>query len=439
MRGGPFFRVRADVKILVVEDEDGIRNNLVRMLRLEGYESLEASNGFKGLQIARQEAPDLILSDVMMPELDGYGLLEALRADPLTAAIPFIFLTARTDRLDRRHGMNLGADDYLGKPFSRDELLDAVTARLKRIQALEKTGSKAVEPTATALHIKGYRLLRRLGGGGMSEVFLAERERDGLEVALKLLDARINEDSKLLHRFIQEYALLEQIDHPNVARIFDHGITDEHAFITMEYFEQGSIKARVASGLSPFESLVIAVQVGMALSQIHALGIVHRDVKPENLMLRENGGVALIDFGVAKQHSQALEHTRHGEIVGSPYYMSPEQAAGNAVSPASDIYCLGVIFYEMVTGKRPYTADCIEALLHQHIHAPVPTFEPKLAEFQVLLNRTMHKDPAQRFSSAQAVVDYITAHWPTVLRLLPSKSQSLGASHVQSLDGTLPR
>jgi serine/threonine protein kinase len=215
-------------------------------------------------------------------------------------------------------------------------------------------------------------------------------------------------------------------------------VTDENAFITMEYFPHGDIKNRVASGLSPFESLAIAVQVGRALSQIHALGIVHRDVKPDNLMLRSDGGVALIDFGVAKHANQDMEHTQHGEIVGSPYYMSPEQAGARAVSPASDIYSLGVIFYEMITGKRPYVADHMEALLQQHMHSPPPRFEPKFSEFQDLLDRTMHKDPSRRFSSAQAVVDYITTQWPTVIRLMEARSLSLATSAGKSLDGTLP-
>jgi serine/threonine protein kinase len=243
-----------------------------------------------------------------------------------------------------------------------------------------------------------------------------------MEVALKLLDTRINQDGSLLHRFIQEYALLEQIHHPNVARIFDHGFTDEHAFITMEYFEHGDIRRRIASGLSPFESLVIAMQVALALSQVHALGIVHRDVKPDNLMLRADGTVALIDFGVAKLANQKLEQTQHGEIVGSPYYMSPEQASGRPVSPASDIYCLGVIFFEMVTGRRPFVADSMESLLYKHLKAPSPQFESKFSEFQGLLDRTMHKDPDQRFPSAQAVADYIALHWPTVIRLMQART-----------------
>ena len=120
------------MKILVVEDEATIRNNVVSMLRMEGFDVLEANNGRVALALAREHIPGLILSDVMMPELDGYGLLEQLRADPATATIPLIFLSARTDRADRRRGMNLGADDYLGKPFSHGELMEAVTARIKR-------------------------------------------------------------------------------------------------------------------------------------------------------------------------------------------------------------------------------------------------------------------------------------------------------------------
>lgn len=409
------------MKILVVDDETAVRSNLVRMLRLEGFEVIEASEGRSGLELALRELPDLVISDVLMPVMNGHQLLEALRANVLTATIPVVFLTALTDRLDRRQGMNLGADDYLGKPFTRDDVLDAVNARIRRVKALEKSIPSAVEPSP-AVQVKGYRIVQRLGGGGMSEVFLAERESDGQQLALKLLDTRSQDQARMLDRFIQECELLEKIDHPNVARVFGHGFTDSHAFITMEYFAHGDVRTRMEKGFSPFEALVIAMQVALALSQIHAQGIVHRDVKPANLMLRDDGSVALIDFGVAKNAHQHLEHTQHGEIVGSPYYMSPEQAAGKPVSPASDIYGLGAIFYEMVTGKRPYTADSMEALLHLHVHAPPPRFEAKYAEFQELLDRTMHKSPEQRFVSAQAVAEYIVKGWPTVIRLLKAKT-----------------
>lgn len=410
------------MKILVVEDETAIRNNVVSLLRMEGFEVVEASNGRLALALARQHVPGLILSDVMMPELDGYGLLEQLRADPLTATIPLIFLSARTDRADRRRGMNLGADDYLGKPFSHDELLEAVTARIKRNQTFGKADTLPRANPAVVLGkeaktrppvaVKGYRILRKIGSGGMSEVFLAVRESDQRELALKVLDTGINDDVALLHRFIQEYALLAQIDHPNVAKIYDQGISDAHAFLSMEYFAGGDIKRRITAGMTQNQALGVTVQVALALVQIHALGIVHRDVKPDNLMLRQDGSVALIDFGIAKHADHAMGHTLHGEIVGSPYYLSPEQAAGRAVSAASDIYCLGVIFYEMLTGGRPYAADRVEVLLAQHLFSPTPRLAAPHGAMQDLLDRMMHKDPDLRLGSAQAVVDYIASRWP---------------------------
>lgn len=408
------------MKILVVEDEAAIRNNIVSMLRMEGFDVIDASNGRLALALAREYLPGLILSDVMMPELDGYGLLEQLRADPLTAGIPLIFLSARTASADRRRGMNLGADDYLGKPFTHDELLEAVSARIKRNQTLG-IANTLPKPgvslgAATKVHppvaVKGYRILRKIGSGGMSEVFLAVRESDQRELALKVLDTGNDEDVALLHRFIQEYALLAQIDHPNVAKIYDQGISDAHAYLSMEYFAGGDIKRRIAAGMTQNQALGVTVQVALALVQIHALGIVHRDVKPDNLMLRQDGSVALIDFGIAKHAEHALGHTIHGEIVGSPYYLSPEQASGRPVSAASDIYCLGVIFHEMLTGERPYAADRVEVLLAQHLFSPTPRLAPQQRTMQDLLDKMMHKDPALRLGSAQAVVDYITSRWP---------------------------
>jgi len=417
-------QVETRVKILVAEDETSIRNNIVSLLRMEGFDVLDASNGQQALALARAHLPDLVLSDVTMPELDGYGLLEQLRNDPLTAGIPLIFLSALTDRAQRRRGMNLGADDYLGKPFTHDELLDAVTARLKRTQALEKANSRPSANTKNTqasakdgdpkppVAVKGYRILRKIGSGGMSDVYLAVREADQRELALKVLDTSINGDVGLLHRFIQEYALLAQIDHPNVAKIYEQGFTDAHVFLSMEYFAYGDIKRCITAGLTANQALTVTLQVALALDQIHALGIVHRDVKPDNLMLRQDGSVALIDFGIAKHADHALGQTLHGEIVGSPYYLSPEQAAGRDVIAASDIYCLGVIFYEMLTGQRPYAADRIEVLLGQHLFSPPPRLGAHHASMQDLLDKMMHKDPAARMGSAQEVVDYIHAHWP---------------------------
>jgi serine/threonine protein kinase len=406
------------VKILVVEDDAEIRKNLGRMLRMENFDVLTAENGDVAIALVRQHLPALILSDVMMPVLDGYGFLEALRADPLISRIPVIFLTALADRVDMRRAMNLGADDYLTKPFSQEELLTAINARIKRHTPADSSAARSGtlqlnDVIATApVCIKGYRLLRKIGSGGMSEVFLAVREIDNFELVLKVLDTRINQDSALLHRFIQEYALLSQIDHPNVVRIFEQGITDEHVYLAIEYFPAGDIKKRMAGGFLENEALGVVLQVALALVEIHAQGIVHRDVKPDNLMLRADGSVVLADFGIAKLCEIEFGHTLHGEIVGTPSYLSPEQAMGKPVSHATDIYSLGVIFFEMLTGARPYAAEKLEALLGQHLFAPSPRLEARFAAYQELLDRMMAKDPSQRFASARAVVDFISVRWP---------------------------
>lgn len=403
------------MKILVVEDEDSVRRNLAKMLRLEGYDVIEAENGQIGLALAIQDQPDLILSDVLMPVSDGHAFLAAVRQTPAIAGIPFVFLTALADRVDRRIGMNLGADDYLNKPFSREDVLDAVQARLKRVQA-HKPAAVDIDLPTDLVQLKGYSIVRRLGGGGMSEVYLGRREADGVAVALKLLDTRLGAASHLLDRFIQECEMLESIRHPNVARMYGHGFTDSHAFISMEYFECGDIRQRMNSGMTPFQALSVTYQVALALKQVHVLGIVHRDVKPENLMLRANGSVALIDFGVAKFAKQNMTFTLHGEIVGSPYYMSPEQAAGEPVCPASDIYSLGVIFFEMVTGRRPYSAETMDAMLHLHMQAALPQFDARHTEFQPLLDGMMSKTLSSRFVQAGQVADAILARWPQALR-----------------------
>lgn len=687
-------------KILVVEDEAMIRMNLTLMLKGEGYEVDSAENGRDGIDHAKSFMPDLIVSDVMMPELDGFGLLEALRAEPHHADTPFIFLTALNDRSSMRRGMNLGADDFLNKPFTRDELLEAVNTRLKKhentarslaerlvagndelkrwyrqniagadaerplafaetagmtgkmtvatvlfadirnfttyserltagqiaellnayfesvcqpivrnggriakligdgimvvfearpedgednharrairaglgivlaanafgdwfkkhfdlsglpefasgvgihtgdlmevrigppgaedltvvgdsvnvasrlegqtkelgwpvvasaatvsmagslvstgesrllelrgrnapIEATEITGigsaageqggpievpaslraalAENAHMTARAakaalsetlriitsdlararaagkpLQVKGYRVLSKIGEGGMSNVFLAERESDGAQVALKILNARPSDDKQLLQRFIQESALIADIDHSNVVKIYDKGFTEDYAYIAMEYFTGGSLKDVIAGGLTPRQALSLLAQAAAALAEIHRLGIVHRDVKPANMMLRADGTMVLADFGIAKRTQGSMERTVHGEFFGTPYYISPEQANGHRATERSDIYSLGIIFYEMLMNKRPFEGNSIVELISQHVHAPVPRLPEALVDYQVLLDGMLAKDPAERLQSADDVLAVIDRVW-TQIALRASSGQS---------------
>ncbi|MEJ6024160.1 protein kinase domain-containing protein [Ramlibacter sp. PS4R-6] len=674
--------------ILIVEDDDAIRNNVIRMLKLEGYEIVSATNGRQGLERARAERPDLIISDIGMPEMDGFEMLEAIRADDVLGSTSVMLLTALDDRASMRRGMTAGADDYLAKPFTRVELLDALQGLLKkkgRIEAsiesavrereehlrrafteslggralpdkfalappkgaitdtvveatvlfsdirgftslAEKLSSREVaellteyfdricepvlknggqhlrfigdglmavfsdnmvetsplpaarraisaalgmalstqdyrswlgqrfaqrglpafaigiglhcgevtiarlgttnnkettpigdtvnmaarlesaskelnwtvvasnvvlehagegvltggitslevraknvfmdvaeivgldaseedklfgmatladranevreavqinsEMTARAvkgalqsklsafkdfapgdepLRLKGYRLTRKIGSGGMTEVFLAVREADGLPVVLKVLDASGKATSEHLSRFIQEYTILSRIDHPNVIRIYDQGFTDDHAYIAMEYFEHGDLRAEIKMGMTPSRVVEIVREVALALEAIHERGIIHRDLKPENVMRRPDGTVALADFGIAKsmmqQENMALTQTKHGDVVGTPYYLSPEQASGQAITTQSDLYSLGVMMFEMLTGQRPFRAETLNLLLAHHVSAPTPRLPEAHAALQPVVDRLMAKKPADRYASARELLD----------------------------------
>ena len=262
-----------------------------------------------------------------------------------------------------------------------------------------------LRPVDVPIKIPGFKLLRRIGQGGMSRVFLAEYEMTGSLRVLKVLNVA-DGGFDLLRRFLQEYRLISQIRHPHVATIFDHGQTDSHAYIVMEYFPGGDLRQRLERPLPPPEALGYLRQITEALVALHGRGIVHRDLKPDNLMLREDGTLVLADFGIAKDLSRTMSSTRHGEGLGTPYYLSPEQATGGTVDQRSDLYGLGVIFYEMLTGQKPYTAEDAPSLLNKHVHEPMPRLPQELARFQPLVDRLTAKLPEARF---QTSVDALAA------------------------------
>jgi serine/threonine protein kinase len=255
--------------------------------------------------------------------------------------------------------------------------------------------------------VKGYVLRQKIGEGGMSEVYLADREADGQCVALKLFEPATG-DNDLLSRFIQEYALIVQIDHPNVVKIYDQAFSDELAYIVMEYFPGGDLRRPIAEGMAPDRVIDILVQAARALDAVHAQGIIHRDLKPDNLMLRTDGTIGLVDFGVAKRARESMGLTRHGQVVGTPFYLSPEQAQYAKVTPQSDLYSLGVMAFEMFTGEKPYQADSIEDLMRQHVGAPMPQLPAALMAYQPLIERLMAKKPADRFADASELEAYLT-------------------------------
>lgn len=249
-------------------------------------------------------------------------------------------------------------------------------------------------------NIPGYRFLRPIGRGGMSSVFLVERLRDGINLAMKFADGSVSEDSDMLYRFVEEYGLLEQVHHPNVLHIYDQGVTDDALFIAMEYLPGGTLKQMISSaGLTPERAKGILREIIQALVEIHRMEVIHRDIKPENIMLRSDGTAVLGDFGIARRIINARQYRHMEYIVGTPYFMSPEQALGEEEDERTDIYSLGGVFYNMLTGEKPFQGATLDEIVQQHLHAPIPKLPAHCHNLQPLLDRMMAKDKERRYSA----------------------------------------
>src|SRR6201998_3603517 len=205
----------------------------------------------------------------------------------------------------------------------------------------------------------------------------------------------------MFQRFLQEYELAQRIDSPAVVRLHDLGVSDEHAWLVMEYFELGDLRRRMRAPLAPREALRFAVAIARSLATVHGAGILHRDLKPGNIMLRTDGSVALIDFGLSKDMALALDLTDTGTIFGTPHYMSPEQGHAEPLDARSDVYSLGVILFEMLAGEKPYRAENPMAIVYKHRKEPVPQLPAQFAAVQPVLERLMAKVPAERLADAE--------------------------------------
>ena len=336
----------------------------------------------------------------------GRGLTWARELASRAGFAPLVLL-CDADRSAARDAAALGA-----YTLSHEELDQEAFAQVLAAAERRQTHARAVWRSSLAgretqrfgdAFIRGYRCIRKLAAGPMSDLFVGESERAGTLVALKVARDLQNEQHEpldMFRRFLQEYEIAQRINDPAVVRLHDLGISDDHAWLVMEYFAFGDLRRRMQARLTPRDALRLAAAIARALATIHAAGVLHRDLKPGNIMLREDGSIALIDFGLSKDAALALDLTDTGTIFGTPHYMSPEQGHAEPVDARSDLYSLGVILFEMLTGEKPYRADNPMAIVYKHRKEPVPQLPPQFAAVQPLLERLLAKAPGDRFSGA---------------------------------------
>jgi serine/threonine protein kinase len=253
------------------------------------------------------------------------------------------------------------------------------------------------------IEIPGYRLLRQLGCGGMATVYLAVQESVDREVALKIMSPALLVDPNFGERFLREAKIAAHLHHRHVVGIHDVGRADYYHYIAMEYLGGGPILTKDGIPRPPAFALRVIREIAGALNYAQEKGFVHRDVKPDNILLRRDGSSALTDFGIARALDAAPRVTRTGAIVGTPHYMSPEQARGKQIDGRSDLYSLGVVLYELLVGRVPYHADDSLAIGIMHITQPVPVLPKNLAALQPLIDRLLAKQPEDRFQTGNEV------------------------------------
>jgi hypothetical protein len=256
-----------------------------------------------------------------------------------------------------------------------------------------------------------YVVERLLGSGGMAQVYLAHDEVLGRHVALKILGDQYAEDEEFVERFKREARSAASLSHPNIVSIYDQGRSEDGAYyMAMEYVPGGTLKERIRreGALSPGAAVGVALQVTDALSEAHERGVIHRDIKPQNVLVTEKGDVKVTDFGIARAVASASSGaTATGVVLGTADYMSPEQSRAEPVGPQSDLYSLGVVLYEMLTGTLPYEAQSPMGVAMKHATEPVRSpreVNPSVPEpLAVLTTRLLAKDPEDRYASAAAL------------------------------------
>jgi len=424
--------------LLVVDDQETNRDILSRYLRRHGHQVTAATGGREALTLLADHRFDLILLDVVMPDMNGYEVLEALKSNDSLNRIPVILISALDDTLGKVEAFRAGGVDYVTKPFQAEEVIARVEnqLRLSRLQQdlarqneelLQKNKELTLAQKRTDMVFSAlaealpgtvldgkYRLDEKIGAGGFGAVYRGRHLGLDQPVAIKIFRPTSgNDTTDALERFRQEGIAASRIKHPNTVEILDNGISSTGiAYLVMELLQGHTLAAALRdSAVLPLQRTIeILVPVCETLAEFHAAGIVHRDVKPSNIFLHSgrNGEVVkLLDFGMSKMWRATIDQTQDtttisGFIAGTPSYMSPERLLNRHYDGRSDVYSVGVILYRMLSGKLPFQSeegsDFEQVMMKLTAEPPsLRAHDPVLPQgLDELVSRMLSKDPQNR-------------------------------------------
>ncbi|HET7925448.1 MAG TPA: protein kinase [Rhodanobacteraceae bacterium] len=402
------------MRFLIIDDDADYRQVLRYHLEVEWPDAIidEHQPSSAGPLAATLDltAVDLVLLGNPLAAHEGLEFLQSLRRR--RDCPPVLLFAQNSDEFLAVDALKSGAANFFPKDRVKHQRFIEVVRGELRVQGLDATRDLLANHKVLNGASK-RRVIAKLYAGDLSSVYLAESENDNERIALKVLrNVSDAGGGRLFDRFLQEYEVIARLRHANVVRIFDLGVADDHAYIAMEYLNAGSLGDRLKQPLAPEKAAEYTRQIAGALAAIHDAGILHRDLKPANIMFRDDGSLALIDFGLAKQMRLHAAITGAGQIFGTPYYMSPEQGHAEPTDQRSDLYSLGCILFEMLTGERPFSASSPMGVIYRHAHAPRPRLNRALTHFQPLLDRLLAVDRFERYQSAGELLEDLAARVP---------------------------
>jgi serine/threonine-protein kinase len=423
----------ANPLILVVDDDHATQGVIAAALSKLGYVCMTAANGLEAMELVGSNKFDLIMTDLDMPRMAGLELISCLR--DAKSEVPVIVGTSHSDFETAQKALRLGVADYIVKPFgdlselmaaarravetghSRSAPEDLADEFVRRWEIDTRTAGGAsapgdMETAGFPIRLGGFELTEVIGEGGMGTVYKAQQKSVMRQVAVKVLKGDLARDKEYIARFIREARVVARLDHENIVKCIDMGCDSGLYYIAMEYVDGEALDNLLLKEGAIAEELLtdIALQILKALEHVWLVGVVHRDIKPANIMLTQEGIVKLMDLGLARNTAGGAFTTSVGFAIGTPAYMSPEQAKGGGTTDLrSDIYSLGVTLYHLVVGEPPFESDDPISILRMHLEQtpePACARNPKVSpDLSAVLAKMMEKDLDSRYSGSQQLLE----------------------------------